>query len=395
MKWSSDYYGWLKGTRGDSRVFIIDSGKLGATMSVLAGVHPDEQAGSLSAVILVEKVQLKTGRLVVIPQANNSAFTHSFPQEATPQYVNLETAYGQTRVFRGGARGTNPIDYWPDPEVFIHYQTGQKLSGEEVRNLNRNFPGVKDGHFTERVAYAVFKVLIDERVDINIDLHEAWPEYPFVNAVGADSRASDLASMAALDMRMEGIEIGVESVPKKFRGLSYRELSEYSDAMALLAETPNASQGRIRGITDETLVIEGKDAFYVKASELGRTFVKFDENGFPLTQHSALAWKNGFPDVPLLFPNLAKVYAKDGAWPATGTMIKNPDLARTYRTVAKEGIAAFYKGPIAKEMVDYVRSEGGYWTMEDFAAYKVQWKEPLKMSFKGIDVYGLPHRLQA
>lgn len=125
-------------------------------------------------------------------------------------------------------------------------------------------------------------------------------------------------------------------------------------------------------------------------AELVEPTIFYLENGFPLTQHSALAWKNGFPDVPLLFPNLARVYAKDGAWPAAGTMVKNPDLARTYRTVAKEGIDAFYKGSIAKEMVDYVRSEGGYWTMEDLAAYKVQWKEPLKMSFKGIDVYGAP-----
>lgn len=114
------------------------------------------------------------------------------------------------------------------------------------------------------------------------------------------------------------------------------------------------------------------------------------ENGFPLTQHSANAWKNGFPDVPLLFPNLAEVYAPDATWPSTGTVIKNPDLANTYRIVAKEGIDAFYKGSIAQEMVDYVQQEGGYWTMEDLAAYKVRWQEPLKMDFMGYQVYGHP-----
>ncbi|MCL1939710.1 MAG: gamma-glutamyltransferase [Desulfovibrionaceae bacterium] len=114
------------------------------------------------------------------------------------------------------------------------------------------------------------------------------------------------------------------------------------------------------------------------------------ENGFHLTEHSHNAWTKGFPDVPLLFPNLAQVYAPDGTWPATGALIKNPDMARTYRTVAKEGIKSVYSkdGSIAKEMVRYVQEQGGYWTLDDFEAYKVQWKEPLKMTYKGYDVYG-------
>jgi gamma-glutamyltranspeptidase/glutathione hydrolase len=123
-------------------------------------------------------------------------------------------------------------------------------------------------------------------------------------------------------------------------------------------------------------------------AELSEPAIFYLENGFRVSQHSATSWKNGFPDVPLLFPNFADVYAKDAIWPSTGDLVKNPDMARTYRTIAKEGINAFYKGSIAKEMVDYVRSQGGYWTMEDLASYEVQWKEPLKTTFKGYDVYG-------
>ena len=125
-------------------------------------------------------------------------------------------------------------------------------------------------------------------------------------------------------------------------------------------------------------------------AELVEPTIFYLENGFRVSQHSATAWKNGFPDVPLLFPNFAEVYAKDAMWPSTGDLVKNPDLARTYRTVAKEGVDAFYKGSIAKEMVDYVQAEGGYWTMEDLASYQVQWKEPLKMTFQGYEVYGHP-----
>mgnify|MGYP003596110780 CR=1 FL=1 len=107
VKWLSDYHPPLKGTRGDSRVFILDSGKPGATFSVFGGVHPDEQAGVMAAMILVEHVKLESGRLIVIPQANNSAFTHSLPQEAHPQFFTLQTEKGEKRTFRAASRGTN------------------------------------------------------------------------------------------------------------------------------------------------------------------------------------------------------------------------------------------------------------------------------------------------
>ena len=56
-------------------------------------------------------------------------------------------------------------------------------------------------------------------------------------------------------------------------------MGDYSNTMAILMESANASQGRIRGRTDETLVLKGKDKMYVKAAELGRLYVPFNENG--------------------------------------------------------------------------------------------------------------------
>jgi hypothetical protein len=47
-------------------------------------------------------------------------------------------------------------------------------------------------------------------------------------------------------------------------------------------ETANASQGRLRGRTDEYLVLTGKDKMYVKAAELGRLYVPYDEDGHPI-----------------------------------------------------------------------------------------------------------------
>jgi hypothetical protein len=282
VKWLSDYFPPLKGTLGDSRVFFLDSGRPGATVSITAGIHPDEHA-TMAGLVMVERARPRTGRLIVIPQCNNSAYTHSFPQEATPQFIHLRDAEGGVRKIRGGARGTNSIHFWPDPEVFIHYFTGQKLSGEEVRNINRAFPGRPEGTFTERVAYAITRMVLQEKVDLNIDLHEAWPEYPFINAMGVHEKNADLGTIAALDLNMQGVDIRLEMSPPKFRGLTYRELGDHTPAWTVLLETPNPTSGRIRGITDEKLIIEGRDAFYVRAAQLGRTFVPFDERGWPLS----------------------------------------------------------------------------------------------------------------
>ncbi|UCF92057.1 MAG: gamma-glutamyltransferase [Desulfobacterales bacterium] len=91
-----------------------------------------------------------------------------------------------------------------------------------------------------------------------------------------------------------------------------------------------------------------------------------------------------------LFPNWARVYAPTGKLPKTGAIIKNPDLARTYRRLAIYGRDEFYKGDIAREMVAYNQANGGLWTMKDLADYEVQWKKPIHTTYKGFDIYGCP-----
>jgi hypothetical protein len=287
IRWLSDYFPPLKGTLGDSRVFFLDSGQPGATVALLGGIHPDEHAGWFAALVYVERAIPREGRLIVIPQANNSAFTHSFPQEATPQFIHLKDAEGGIRKFRGGARGTNSINFWPDPEVFTHFFTGQKLAGEEVRNINRAFPGRPNGTFTEQMAYAITRIIIQENVNLVIDLHEGWPEYPFNMAIGVNQNTDDIGTAAVLDLNIMGVEMRMEMAPENFRGLTYRELPEVSGAKAALAETPNPGSGRLRGITSEKLIIEGIDVFYVRAAQLGRLFVPYDEDGWPLSRRVA------------------------------------------------------------------------------------------------------------
>ncbi|MBO4316885.1 MAG: gamma-glutamyltransferase, partial [Mailhella sp.] len=118
--------------------------------------------------------------------------------------------------------------------------------------------------------------------------------------------------------------------------------------------------------------------------------IRYLEEGFPLSHRQSHNYRLQAAQAPMMYPNLARVYAPDGEWPAAGEVVKNPELAATFRTVAKEGPDAFYKGSIAKEMVRYQQENGGLWTMEDLANYKLRWVEPIHMTYKGLDVYGMP-----
>ena len=277
----SDYFSAIKGSRGDAEVFIFDSAQEGGTALVLGGTHPNEVAGFIAAVTLLENVTVAQGRLIVVARANNSGFTHTEAGEAFPRFYELKTP-GGARRFRYGSRFTNPLDQWPDPEVYLHYPSKQELSGGETRNLNRNFPGRANGTFTERVTHAITELVKQERVDIVIDLHEASPEYPVINAIIAHERAMDVAAFANLTLQSEGLNYALEPSPKNFHGLTHRELGDSTTTMAVLMETANPMQGRLRGRMDPEKVMTGLDECYLNAAKAGLVRVPYDSTGAPL-----------------------------------------------------------------------------------------------------------------
>ena len=147
----SDYFEDIKGSRGDSEVYFFDSGKEGATVFLAGGTHPNEPAGYISSVVILENIKVEKGKVIIVPRLNKSAFTCTDPMEAYPQFFDIETENG-VRTFRYGSRGTNPLDQWPDPLVYSQYPSGQQYSGFDSRNINRCYPGRINGTFTEKVA---------------------------------------------------------------------------------------------------------------------------------------------------------------------------------------------------------------------------------------------------
>jgi hypothetical protein len=206
------------------------------------------------------------------------------------------------------------------------------LSGSETRNLNRAYPGRPDGTFTEQIAFAITTLIKREHVDLALDLHEASPEYPVVNTMVAHQRAVDLAAVANMTMQGAGVTIGLETSPENLHGLSHREWGDATGALAVLMETTNPAQGRLRGRTDEEFVLSGRDRFYVLASSRGGLSVPFPDSGWPLSMRVAR--------------HLAGVAALVGAL-GDVTPDKTVVLARVpdYETVVTRGLGAFLRKP--------------------------------------------------
>ena len=275
-KMLSSWFDRLAGSPADTPVYVQQGEEQGGTVLILGGTHPTEPASMVTAAIFLERARVTRGRLILIPQANLLGFTHNSPQEAHPQSISFTVADGSVRRFRFGSRLTNPLYEWPAPDIYIHPASGQQLPGKERGNINRCYPGIPDGSVTEQAAYAITELIKKERVDLAIDLHEASPEYPVVNAIVAHERSMELAAMTTMDLEMEGIPMRLEPSPKNLRGLTHREWGDYTETMPVLMETGNPVQGRLRGRTDERLALTGEDKAYVKAATLGRLYIPYE-----------------------------------------------------------------------------------------------------------------------
>jgi gamma-glutamyltranspeptidase/glutathione hydrolase len=73
-----------------------------------------------------------------------------------------------------------------------------------------------------------------------------------------------------------------------------------------------------------------------------------------------------------------------------GTRLVQRDLARTLRRIAERGAAEFYTGETADSLVAEMKRDGGIITKEDLGGYQAIWREPLRTTYRGYTVLGMP-----
>ena len=302
----SDYFPRLKGSANDCHLYILEGKEPGGTIVLLGGSHPEEPGGRLAPWLVVENAVVRKGRLIVALSTSRSATTVTRPSGAYPPDFQIPTAWG-AQTFRMGDRWANPLDQWPDPEVYIHYPSGQYLAYVDIRNLNRAWPGRPNGTLTEQTTYAFMEMIRREQADIAIDFHEAELQYPVISAVVTHQKGQELATMVTMLLTdMEGIKIKTEFSPPSLHGLSHREIGDFSQAISLLFEAPEPFLDATRGVTSREQLLTGKDEFVMKAGRHGLLFEKIDEKGWPIAvrvgRHTSSicqvleTWTEGRPD---------------------------------------------------------------------------------------------------
>ncbi len=123
--------------------------------------------------------------------------------------------------------------------------------------------------------------------------------------------------------------------------------------------------------------------------ELLQPAIRYARDGYPVAPRTRLDWQQ---HVELLGrdPTARETFLVDGNAPAVGTRHRQPLLARTLETIAREGPEAFYTGAIADDMVSHLRSLGGLHTLEDFAGAGGEYVTPIRTRYRGHDVIECP-----
>lgn len=127
----------------------------------------------------------------------------------------------------------------------------------------------------------------------------------------------------------------------------------------------------------------------MKMDKILQPAINYANNGFPVSEVIAFYWQGNSRSLQR-FPGFKETYMPKGKAPAKGEIFKNPRLAKTLETIAKGGRDAFYKGEIAQKIVNYVREQGGFFSMRDFEEHHSDWVEPISTNYRGYDVWELP-----
>ncbi|MDE2235900.1 MAG: gamma-glutamyltransferase [Gammaproteobacteria bacterium] len=113
--------------------------------------------------------------------------------------------------------------------------------------------------------------------------------------------------------------------------------------------------------------------------------IKLARDGFPLDRMFHAMLKSREQKLKQ-WPAAWKVFYPDGQVPATGYVLKQPDLASTLELIARHGPRAFYTGKLAREMVKAVRANGGIWSLEDLRDYQVKLRAPITGEYHGMRI---------
>jgi len=117
--------------------------------------------------------------------------------------------------------------------------------------------------------------------------------------------------------------------------------------------------------------------------------IHYAERGFPLTERQARSNRE-MAEVAAPFPETRAIFFPDGHPPPAGYLLRQPDLARTLRTLQTEGPEAFYRGRIADAIVAASMRADGLFAARDFIDHQTEVLDPIQTTYRGWTVLEQP-----
>lgn len=121
-----------------------------------------------------------------------------------------------------------------------------------------------------------------------------------------------------------------------------------------------------------------------------RPAIGYAESGFPVTQITSFTASEVVSRLRRFPESAAIVLGAAGNAPSTGSRMVMPELAASLRAIAAGGADEFYRGGLARRIVQGVRDAGGIFSEEDLATYAPEWGEPVGVDYRGYRVITTP-----
>lgn len=157
-----------------------------------------------------------------------------------------------------------------------------------------------------------------------------------------------------------------------------------------LRDMPQAGVNAITvpGVVDGWQKLADKFGRKKLAEDLGAA-IHTAQDGFPVPELTASVWGSSL-DLLRADEAASKTYLPGDRAPKTGEIFRNPDLAWSLQQIATGGRDAFYKGEIARKILDAMKEHSGTMTAQDLAEYSAEWVEPLHTTYRDWTVYEMP-----
>ncbi|MEZ5843949.1 MAG: gamma-glutamyltransferase family protein [Hyphomicrobiaceae bacterium] len=125
-------------------------------------------------------------------------------------------------------------------------------------------------------------------------------------------------------------------------------------------------------------------------AELLAPAISYARDGFPVAPRVSVDWTGAVTKLKAHAGAARNLLVDGDRAPRVGERFAMPALARTLEAIARDGRDGFYRGEVAEDIVATLKALGGVHTLEDFAAQKASYVDPISVDYKGVELFELP-----